>query len=199
MLSSKVRCKYCPWEHLGHPGKMQAHLDNHCAGYAERSSLKPEVPAVQEGPSEAEEPFAKKPRTPIALLGHFDRALASSEQRRSVHLLALACVKTATPFHALESEEFRAFFASLMKDFAPPSRHTLQREIEEIYLETKAKVEDNLTAEGAVYLAVDGWEDAHKCPVLGVSTLIVTAKPILLAFNREWQRETHDVLRRVVK
>ena len=174
---------------------MQAHLDNRCAGYAERSSLKPEVPAVQEGPSEAEEPFAKKPRTPIALLGHFDRALTSSEQRRSVHLLALACVKTATPFHPLESEEFRAFFASLRKDFAPPSRHTLQREIEEIYLETKAKVEARLTAECAVYLAVDGWEDAHKCPVLGVSALIVNAKPILLAFDREWQRETHDVLR----
>ena len=68
VLSSKVRCKYCPWEHLGHPGKMQAHLDNRCAGYAERSLLKPEVPAVQEGPSEAEEPFAKKPRTPIAYL-----------------------------------------------------------------------------------------------------------------------------------
>ena len=40
-LTSKVRCKYCTWEHLGHPAKMQKHLDNRCPG-----NKKPEVQAV---------------------------------------------------------------------------------------------------------------------------------------------------------
>ena len=72
-LTSRIKCKYCPWEHLGHPAKMQAHLDRCCPAYGER----------------AQHPFT------------------SSEQSRAVNMLALACVKTATPNHVLERERER--------------------------------------------------------------------------------------------
>ena len=130
-LTSKVKCKYCPWEHLGHPAKMQAHLDRRCPGYGERAHLPVDSPKETVSmPSPRCQPIGSQEREGQALpckkvkvesrgiLNHFDRFFISSEQSCVVNMLALVCVKTATPYYAPESEEFWTFFASLRKDFA---------------------------------------------------------------------------------
>ena len=72
----KVRCKYCTWEHLGRPAKMQKHLDNRwvtknpelqsVGGSSSSSSSSLFFSPKSESPSLAEPPLKKKERACFA-------------------------------------------------------------------------------------------------------------------------------------
>ena len=61
-----------------------------------------------------------------------------------------------------------SFFNVLYADFAAPSRHILQREIHEAYLKAKASVQVGLKGRKSVVLMFGIWEDAQRCPAVGV-------------------------------
>ena len=67
---------------------------------------------------------AKKP-----ILEYFDRPFTEEEQKLATTAIAKACVKTSTPFNALEHEAWKEVFAVLRKDFVPPTRYFLQSSI----------------------------------------------------------------------
>ena len=140
LLKTTVICKYCGWKAKGNTTRMSDHLSRcpkrvvpaaclsshsdvnlHVSSQApsQESSSRPDVSA-------AEPPVPKKAKPSLGLLGHFDRPFSTSEQKNALRKLAIACVKTSTPYNALESEEYRDFFASLRKDFTPLTRYALQ-------------------------------------------------------------------------
>ena len=106
----KVRCKYCTWEHLGRPAKMQKHLDNRwvtknpelqsVGGSSSSSSSSLFFSPKSESPSLAEPPLKKKGTCVLCFQVH--RPFSSSQQTNAVRKLALAAIATSTPFHALE-------------------------------------------------------------------------------------------------
>ena len=66
------------------------------------------------------------------------------------------------------------FCRTLRSDFQLPSRRTLQRRVDDVYLKLRDVVEKHLTACKMVTLAIDGWSDHQR-----QETLAVVAKPLL--------------------
>ena len=91
------------------------------------------------------------------VLTYFDRPLTEKEQKLAMTAIAKACVKTSMPFNALEHESWKEVFYLLRKDFVPPTRYFLQKEITSVFVATRLKIE---TLMRLGYLAVDGWTDA---------------------------------------
>ena len=41
-----------------------------------------------------------------------------------------------------------------------------------------------------IHLAVDGWEDAQHCPIIGIIGICPRRKPIRFVFDRSWEAAT---------
>ena len=63
LLLSTAKCKYCTWEHLGHSGKMEAHLAK-CLGFSELKA-KSDLKGVEHGAEAALSPSPSKKPKPL--------------------------------------------------------------------------------------------------------------------------------------
>ena len=83
----------------------------------------------------------------------------------------MAQVMNGWSFNSLESDSFQQFCTTLRADYVPPKRRPIQTRVTALYEKTKCRVEARLRSVAHVFLAVDGWEDHQKCPVLGMYVL----------------------------
>ena len=104
----KVRCKYCTWEHLGRPAKMQKHLDNRwvtknpelqsVGGSSSSSSSSLFFSPKSESPSLAEPPLKKKKKERACFA--FNGAPAFFKQPAN-QCCAQACTRSNCNFHTV--------------------------------------------------------------------------------------------------
>ena len=86
LLLSTARCKYCTWEHLGHSGKMEAHLAK-CLGFSELKA-KSDLKGVEHGAEAALSPSpSKKAKAADGISGFFDHPFTDFEQKKATGAL----------------------------------------------------------------------------------------------------------------
>ena len=140
--------------------------------------------------------------------------MSTDQQERSERQLALLQVTHAVPYHALESEEMKAFCRGLSTKFVVPSRRSLQRRVGELCGESETTIDARLKVcihsrcaitylmfrifedWKRVHLAIDGWEDNQKTEIVAVVAMDAArlCKPVLIEFKRLNGRQTTEIL-----
>jgi hypothetical protein len=103
------------------------------------------------------------------------KTATGTSQHETNRDIALWFCRDLIPFHAVEKEGFRGFFATILPSISIPSRQTLSSTaLDDIYNAVKIAVKSKLENTVSLCLMFDGWTDRYKRrPYMGVRASII--------------------------